>query len=102
MQKELINLSKNYSLNPTLENAIKLVNWCQKEGGKITGFYPTNYVSQDDINSQMCKGFEGDNAEVKELNHEQMKKLAETIGEHDTENGGYWFIIEEYYNTYIK
>lgn len=42
-----------YIHNQSAENAIALVDWCQREGGKITGYYPTNYVSRADVEARI-------------------------------------------------
>ena len=85
---ELYNQVQKYIHNQTESNAIALVDWCQREGGKFTGFYPTNYVSQDDLNAIII--------DARELSHEEMKSLAEKIGESDTEYGTYWEVIKDF------
>ena len=97
---ELYNQVQKYIHNQTESNAIALVEWCQREGGKITGFYPTNYVSQDDLNvATMDKD---NNNTPRELSHEEMKKLAEKIRESDIEYGTYWETIKDFYFNVIK
>lgn len=91
---ELYEQVQNYIHNQKAENAIALVEWCQREGGKFTGYYPTNYVSQDDFNAATMD--EDDNTTARELSHEELKSLASQIGDGDTEYGMYWDAIREW------
>lgn len=88
---ELYNQVQNYIHNQKSENAIALVEWCQREGGKITGYYPTTYVSQEDVESAV------NDDDFKQLTHDQMKDIASAVGEADVEYGTYWDTIRHYY-----
>lgn len=91
---ELYEQVQKYIHNQTAENAIALVEWCQREGGKITSYYPTNYVTIDDVTSATLD--EDDNEKDIVLSHEDMKSLASRIGDAETEYGTYWEAIREW------
>lgn len=98
---KLYELAHNYIHNQTKENAIELVNWCQKEGGQITSYYPTNYLSVEDIKATLLDADDNLPDNFKEPTHTEMKEIAETMGEIDTENGTYWQAAEEAYKTIV-
>lgn len=93
---ELYDRVSAYINNQSESNAIALVEWCQREGGKITGYYPTTYVSQADIEETV------NDEQYEELNHEDMKKAARFIGGQDVENGTYWEAIREFYYQLLR
>lgn len=100
---ELYERVSAYIHNQSEENAIALVEWCQREGGKFTGFYPTNYVSLDDVEARVeDEEIYADTSGFKALSHEDMKDLAETMGEIDTESGTYWEAIKIWYENHIE
>lgn len=91
---ELYERVSTYMNNQSAENAVALVEWAQREGGKFTGYYPTNFVSQADIETQTGNKDIAEQTPVP--SHEEMKELAEFIGENDTENGTYWLSLQEW------
>lgn len=91
---ELYEQVQKYIHNQNAENAVALVEWCQREGGKFTGYYPTNYVTQEDFETATMN--KDDNKTARKLSHEDMKSLADQIGDGDTEYGMYWDAIREW------
>lgn len=89
---ELYERVQSYIHNQTSDNAIALVEWCQREGGKFTGFYATTYVSRDDL----ARDDEENREKYEAVTHEQMKEVAGRIGDIEVEYGAYWEVISEW------
>lgn len=92
---ERYNLVSKFIHNQTDEQWLELCNAIINKQGDITGSYPTNWVSREDVESQVnderiAKG------EIV-LTDKLMADIARCIGESDTEYGTYWESLSRAY-----